>query len=116
MASYTAEWVLPMTGEPIHRGSVSIENGRIASVDDRAPAGAIDLGNVAVLPALVNAHAHLELSYLRGRVPPTGRFIDWIRTIIATRRQYPDAADPRILDARERPSRKRVRAALVSSE
>ena len=99
MPAYTAEWVLPMTGEPIHRGSVSIENGRIAGVDDRAPAGAIDLGDVAVLPALVNAHTHLELSYLRGRVPPTGTFIDWIRTIIAARREYPDAADPRILDA-----------------
>jgi len=99
MPAYTAEWVLPMTGEPIHRGSVSIENGRIAGVDDRAPAGAIDLGDVAVLPALVNAHTHLELSYLRGRVPPAGTFIDWIRTIIAARREYPDAADPRILDA-----------------
>ena len=88
-----------MTGAPIHRGSVSVENGRIAGVDDRAPAGAIDLGNVAILPALVNAHTHLELSYLQGRVPPTDRFLDWIRTIMATRREYPDAADPRILDA-----------------
>ena len=98
MTCYTAEWVLPMTGEPIHRGCVSIEDGRIAGIDDRAPSGAIDLGHVAVLPALVNAHTHLELSYLRGQVPPTERFLDWIRTIIATRRQYPDAADPRILD------------------
>jgi cytosine/adenosine deaminase-related metal-dependent hydrolase len=50
------------------------------------------------MPALVNAHTHLELSYLRGMVPPTETFIDWIRTIIATRRQYPDSGDPRILD------------------
>jgi cytosine/adenosine deaminase-related metal-dependent hydrolase len=99
VTSYTAEWVLPMTGAPVHRGSVSIEGGRIAGVDDRAPAGARDLGNIAILPALVNAHTHLELSYLRGRVPPTERFLDWIRTIMATRRQYPDASDPRILDA-----------------
>ena len=99
MTCYTAEWVLPMTGAPIHRGSVSIENGRIAGIDDRAPAGAIDLGNVAILPALVNAHTHLELSYLQGLVPPTDRFLDWIRTVMAARREYPDAADPRILDA-----------------
>jgi cytosine/adenosine deaminase-related metal-dependent hydrolase len=102
MTVYTAEWVLPMTGEPIHRGSISITDGRIAGVDDRAPAGAIDLGGVAIMPALVNAHTHLELSYLSGMVPPTETFIDWVRTIMATRRQYPDAGDPRILDAARR--------------
>lgn len=99
MPAYTAEWVLPMTGEPIHRGSVSIENGRIAGLDDHAPAGAIDLGPVALMPALVNAHTHLELSYLHGLVPPTERFLDWIRTIMAARRQYPDPADSRIIAA-----------------
>ena len=99
MTVYTAEWVLPMTGEPIHRGSISVTDGRIAGVDDRAPAGAIDLGRVAIMPALVNAHTHLELSYLSGMVPPTETFIAWVRTIMATRRQYPDAGDPRILDA-----------------
>jgi len=99
MTSYTAEWVLPMIGEPIHRGSISITDERIAGVDDRVQAGAIDLGGVAIMPALVNAHTHLELSYLRGMVPPTETFIEWIRQIMATRRQYPDAADPRILDA-----------------
>ena len=83
----------------IEAGAVSIEGGRIAAVDARAPAGAIDLGSVAIMPALVNAHTHLELSYLRGMVPPTRKFLDWIHTIMATRRQYPDAGDPRILDA-----------------
>jgi cytosine/adenosine deaminase-related metal-dependent hydrolase len=96
---YTAEWVLPMTGEPIHRGSIAIDGGVVVGVDDRVPVDAVDLGSVAILPALVNAHTHLELSYLRGQIPPTERFLDWIRTIMATRRQYPDASDRRIVDA-----------------
>ncbi len=54
--------------------------------------GAIDLGHVALMPALVNAHTHLELSYLRGRVGPAGSFVDWVRALLALRR---DASDPR---------------------
>ena len=88
-----------MAGEPLHRGSISIENGRIVSVDEDAGASARDLGHVAIMPALVNAHTHLELSYLHGRVARTEAFLDWIRTIMATRRHYPDAADPRIIEA-----------------
>jgi cytosine/adenosine deaminase-related metal-dependent hydrolase len=99
MPSYTAEWVLPMTGEPMHRGSISIANGRIGSVQDTVASGAIDLGRAAIMPALVNTHTHLELSYLRGRIPQSEKFLDWIRTIMAARRQYPDAADMRIVSA-----------------
>jgi len=99
MVSYTAEWVLPIAGQPIHHGSITIRDGRIAAVGERLDTGAIDLGRVAVMPALVNAHTHLELSYLRGVIPPTERFLDWIRAIMATRREYPDPRDPRILDA-----------------
>jgi cytosine/adenosine deaminase-related metal-dependent hydrolase len=99
MPVYIAEWVLPMTGEPTRRASISIENGRIAAVGEPVAAEAADLGRMAIMPALVNAHTHLELSYLRGRVPQTEKFLDWIRTIMAARRQYPDPADPRIVDA-----------------
>jgi cytosine/adenosine deaminase-related metal-dependent hydrolase len=99
MVSYTAEWVLPIAGEPIHQGFVTVQDGRIAAVGERVDTAAIDLGRVAIMPALVNAHAHLELSYLRGVIPPTERFLDWIRGIMATRRQYPNPEDPRIIDA-----------------
>ena len=88
-----------MTGEPRHRASISIENGRIAAIGEPVAAEAENLGRVAIMPALVNAHTHLELSYLRGRVPRTETFLDWIRTIMAARRQYPDPADPAIVDA-----------------
>ncbi len=37
------------------------------------------------LPGLVNAHTHLELSWLRGRVPPAARFTDWVKTLFAIR-------------------------------
>ena len=58
----------------------------------------VDLGDVAILPGLVNAHTHLELSYLRDEVPPASEFVTWIREVIAARRQRPDPKRAEILD------------------
>jgi len=100
VTSYTADWILPMTGGgPIRRGTVSAGDGRISAVVAGAHAGAVELGRVAILPALVNAHTHLELSHVRGLVPPTARLVDWVRALMAIRGQGRDPADPHILDA-----------------
>jgi len=96
---YRADWVLPIDTPPIRDGWVAIERGCIAGVGSGQTPGAIDLGRVAILPALVNAHTHLELSYLRGRVPAADRFLDWIGAIMAARRQFSDPRDPAILQA-----------------
>lgn len=102
MTSYTADWILPIADHPIRGGVVSVEDGRIVAVGT-APAGdAVDLGRSVVLPSLVNAHTHLELSYLERRVPAGGAFLDWIRVLMAARRDYPDAAAPEIVDSARR--------------
>ena len=54
------------------------------------------------MPGLVNAHTHLELSYLQGQVPAGSTFVAWIRAVMAARRQYPDPKAPAILDAVDR--------------
>lgn len=82
--------------------SITVDAGRIVSISADLVPAATDLGRVAILPSLVNAHTHLELSYLRDAVPPAQRFLDWIRPLMAARREYPDAADPRILSAARR--------------
>jgi cytosine/adenosine deaminase-related metal-dependent hydrolase len=57
------------------------------------PAGAVDLGDVIVMPGLVNAHIHLELSWLRGRVAPAGSFLDWVSAMMRERTRAADAND-----------------------
>jgi cytosine/adenosine deaminase-related metal-dependent hydrolase len=97
--TFSAAWILPIAGRPIRNGFVTIDGDRIADVGDRAPADASPLGNVAILPALVNAHTHLELSYLRGLVPPSTSFNDWVMALMALRRNYPDPSAPPIIEA-----------------
>ena len=97
MIRYRAEWILPIADDPIRGGWISLDGGRITGVGGDPPEGCVDLGRVAVLPALVNAHTHLELSYLHGRVPPGGQFTEWIRTLMALRREHPDPQSPEIL-------------------
>jgi cytosine/adenosine deaminase-related metal-dependent hydrolase len=37
------------------------------------------------MPGLVNAHCHLELSHLAGRLPRAGGFVPWIEALVAER-------------------------------
>jgi cytosine/adenosine deaminase-related metal-dependent hydrolase len=44
----------------------------------------IDLGRAAILPGLVNAHTHLELTAAKPLVKNQRRFTDWIRHVVQT--------------------------------
>jgi cytosine/adenosine deaminase-related metal-dependent hydrolase len=58
-----ARYVFPVTGDPIADGAVVVDQGRIVAVGRGLRRGPFQhLGNVALLPGLVNAHTHLELS------------------------------------------------------
>jgi len=91
MKAYRAAWVCPIDQPPIKDGIITIADGRIVAIGDQGSgigdqgSGIRDLGNVVLLPGLVNAHVHLELSWLRDRVPPAAKFTDWVLTLFATR-------------------------------
>lgn len=92
MKAYRAAWVCPIDQPPIKEGIVAVEGGTIRAVGKPiAPTGLRELGNVALLPGLINAHTHLELSWLRDRVPPAAKFTDWVKLLFATRGR-PDTA------------------------
>lgn len=82
-----ARWVFPVDRPPIENGIVEIASGIILDVRAAEPfESATDLGDVAILPGLVNAHAHLEFSLLEQPLEPALPFTSWIRSLVAYRR------------------------------
>lgn len=89
MTAYRAAWACPIDRPPIRDAVLETGNGVIAGIREAATAAddsLTDLGNVVIMPGLINAHTHLELSWLRGRVPPANSFTEWVRTLFAQRR------------------------------
>jgi cytosine/adenosine deaminase-related metal-dependent hydrolase len=88
-----ARYVVPIDRPPIHDGAVRIDGGQIAQVGSRQDVSADtveDLGDVALLPGLINAHAHLELSAYAGQLKPSSLWT-WLGRLMHIRRR----ADPR---------------------
>jgi len=85
--SIRARVVYPVDRPPIEHGVVTIESEHIVAVGTKSErAEMIDLGSVALLPGLVNAHTHLEFSHLKRPLGEPGmRLVDWIRLVIAER-------------------------------
>ena len=83
----SAEWVYPVAAQPITLGAVLVgEDGRILAVGRDAevprPPGvpAEHFPDAILMPGLVNAHTHLELTGLAGQVDEP-RFDAWIRSV-----------------------------------
>ncbi len=93
-----ARYVFPVEGPPIEDGVVVLQQGRIGWVGPaRQRTGDLDLGNVAIIPGLVNAHTHLELASLdatsttqlgadQGKPVAAENEIAWLRKVVEARR------------------------------
>ena len=84
-----AAWLAPMDRPPIRDGAVLIAREKILAVGAAADlrraysaAAVRDFGDAVILPGLVNAHVHLELSHLSPPHPPP-KFIDWLMQVVA---------------------------------
>jgi cytosine/adenosine deaminase-related metal-dependent hydrolase len=84
--------LLPMEGEAIENGELLIEQGfvkEIRSTQSPATDRCLDLSDHLILPGFVNAHCHLSLSALRGKVPKCENFTDWVRALLKENLQTP---------------------------
>jgi aminodeoxyfutalosine deaminase len=87
-----ADAIVPEQGPPVRDGAILVdETGTILDAgtagDLAARHAGADVERVtgAILPGLVNAHTHLELSALRGRIPGGGGFAAWAEKMLTAR-------------------------------
>lgn len=92
-----SRFVVPVDATVIENGAIEIQDGRITAVGTARAISrrsvCTDYGDAVIVPGLVNAHTHLELSHLAGRVPPSGDFIDWLRRLMAAMSAEPPTAE-----------------------
>lgn len=97
---YSARWVLPVSSAPIENGAIAIDGSVIAAVGTQADllrrfpeAGSKTFGEAAIVPGLINAHTHLELTAMRGFLDSEeGNFFAWLKKLTFARleRMTPD--------------------------
>jgi cytosine/adenosine deaminase-related metal-dependent hydrolase len=82
-----ARVVLPIRRPPIEDGAVVVAGNRITaigrwrSIRTRHSGAMLDLGEMILMPGLVNAHCHLDYTHMAGLFPPPRSFCDWIKSI-----------------------------------
>ncbi len=83
----TADWIVPISSEPIERGAILLESSRVAQM---GPAQELcakypdvprhDYPGCTLMPGLVNAHTHLAMTCLKGLIEPQP-FESWLSQI-----------------------------------
>ncbi len=98
MEILAASVLIPMEGPPVDGGALAVRRGKIAAVGrlrdlrrDFPGAPVRHLEGCALLPPLVNAHTHLELTGL-GPAPRARAMVPWILEVIDLKRSAPDDA------------------------
>jgi cytosine/adenosine deaminase-related metal-dependent hydrolase len=82
---YQADWVLPGDTPPIRDGWIQVEGGRITATGsgENLPGNIPEsdlrrFDGCALLPGLINAHCHLELTGLHGQLERGNPFPEWV--------------------------------------
>jgi len=94
----TARSVVPVYRPPINNGGVVVGDGRIIDVGSARhlkrkynQSEIHDLGNVVLMPGLVNAHCHLDYTLFHRKLPKDVPFSEWILEIVRLKKRVTPA-------------------------
>ena len=95
MLLLSARYVVSTPSSVLTDAAVVVDDHRIVAVGSTSQllsqyphCERLDLPDCCLLPGLVNAHTHLELSAFKEQVPFRGEFTDWVRTLKQVRAQW----------------------------
>ncbi len=78
---------------PMENGELIIDGENVAAINetpsDNFSGETLDFSDSLILPGFVNAHCHLSLSGLKGKVPQGLKFVDWIRHVVSLNAALP---------------------------
>jgi len=87
MRKISAQYIFPVTSKPLKKGIIIIDDkGKIIDIIDtkgelKETAG-VEFFNGIIVPGFINTHCHLELSYLKEKIPKNTGHPEFIKQII----------------------------------
>ena len=102
MRKITANYIFPISSEPIKNGVVIIDDsGKILAVDERAKHddGELEKHRGIITPGFINTHCHLELSHMKGKVDTGTGLIPFITKVVTMRNVAQEEIDAALIAA-----------------
>lgn len=100
---YSADYVMPVTSSPIKNGTIAMdENGMVLGIydNDSVPKNVeIERLSGVLIPGFINAHCHLELSHMLGKIPQEQGLVRFITEVMSNRGAEEDAIEKAMFDA-----------------
>jgi len=91
MRKITADYIFPVSSEPIKNGVISIDDdGTIINISSPLPTpdSQLQYYEGIICPGFVNTHCHLELSHLKGKVSEKKGIAGFVSELVPTRNQF----------------------------
>ena len=88
MHKITADWVCPVSSEPLENAVVITDNtGKILAIEsrDKHDPASLETYRGILVPGFVNTHCHLELSHMKGKVDTGTGLIPFITGVVTQR-------------------------------